>query len=81
MRPGQFIPARSPRHRQACIALFRALVRQGQRVPLPSDLAAAAAELSPIRELVRRQFARNRADVSPRIVYAALSAGYKVFRP
>ena len=32
---------------------------------------------NPIKHLVRRAFRRNRADTSPRLVYPALSAGYR----
>lgn len=82
MRPSHFVPARDSRHRHACLALYRALVREGRRIPLPED-----AELSqgpsrrttnPVQRLITRQYRRNRADTSPRLVFAALEAGYKV---
>jgi hypothetical protein len=97
-----FQPARSSRHRAACLALYRALVRRALLVPLDDAAAAAeeaaeadyggdddgggsgggcsgwAARRNPIHELVRRQFRRNANDVSKRLVFAALAAGYKV---
>jgi hypothetical protein len=79
MLPNPFVPARSSRHRLACLALYRALVREGQRVPLPDDVLASGTT-HPIKHLVRRQFRRNKGDVSKRLVYSALSAGYKVGR-
>ncbi|KAF9880560.1 hypothetical protein CkaCkLH20_01602 [Colletotrichum karsti] len=75
MPKSQFIPARSSRHRIAVIALFRALLREGRSINLPKDVHRKGR--SPVAELVKRGFERNKADVSPRLVFAALSAGYK----
>ncbi|KAI0835062.1 hypothetical protein F5Y06DRAFT_143259 [Hypoxylon sp. FL0890] len=76
--PSFFIPARNSRHRIACFALYRALLRQAPRISLPDDLATAWGPVNPIKHLVRRAFRRNRADTSPRIVYPALKAGYQI---
>lgn len=78
-----FKPARSSRHRTACFALYRALVRQAVGVPLPDDLqlppsASGRAKTHPVHHLVKRQFRRNADDVSKRLVFAALAAGYNV---
>lgn len=77
-----FVPARDSRHRHACFALYRALVREGRRVPLPSDLlgpnASGPHKGHPIPGLIQRQFRRNKGDVSKRLVFVALTAGYKV---
>ncbi|PKS11376.1 hypothetical protein jhhlp_003138 [Lomentospora prolificans] len=69
------IPARNSRHRAACFALYRALFRAAREIPLPSDLIRDAT--NPVHDAVRSQFRKNKADVSPRLVYAALTAGYK----
>ncbi|KAI1410658.1 hypothetical protein F5Y13DRAFT_70580 [Hypoxylon sp. FL1857] len=76
--PSFFIPARNSRHRIACIALYRALLQQAPRIPLPDDLATAWGPVNPIRHLIGRAFRRNRADTSPRLVYPALKAGYQI---
>ncbi|KAK3316004.1 hypothetical protein B0H66DRAFT_274846 [Apodospora peruviana] len=69
---------RDSRHRRACCALYRALLRQGKRVPVPDDIAtgpwSASAEIG---NLVRRGFRRNRKDISHRLIVAALKDGYK----
>ncbi|KAL3299971.1 DNA repair protein [Colletotrichum asianum] len=71
----QFIAARSSRHRIAVVALFRALLREGREVTLPQDVCRKGK--NPVPDLIRRGFQRNKADVSPRLIFAALSAGYK----
>ncbi|KAI0011547.1 hypothetical protein F4779DRAFT_637012 [Xylariaceae sp. FL0662B] len=77
--PGFFIPARSSRHRTACLALYRALLQQAPRIPLPDDLATAwGPNTHPIKRVIRRAFRRNRNDTSPRLVYPALKAGYRI---
>ena len=77
-----FHPSRSSRHRVACLALYRALVRKALAVPLDEaarfNLDHGFARRNPIHELIRRQFRRNGDDVSKRLVFAALAAGYKV---
>ncbi|KAL2759332.1 hypothetical protein ACRALDRAFT_1074333 [Sodiomyces alcalophilus JCM 7366] len=81
MRVSTFVPARDSRHRHACFALYRALVREGRRIPLPSDLLSSNAsgphKGHPIPGLIQKQFRRNKADVSKRLVFVALTAGYK----
>ncbi|KAI1397717.1 hypothetical protein F4819DRAFT_503144 [Hypoxylon fuscum] len=76
--PAFFIPARNSRHRIACLALYRALLQQAPRVPLPDDLATAWGPSNPLAHLVRKAFRRNRTDTSPRLVYPALKAGYQM---
>ncbi|KAI1194358.1 hypothetical protein F5X97DRAFT_279268 [Nemania serpens] len=80
-KPGRFlVPARDSRHRTACLALFRALLRLAQKVSLPSELATGWGPRvrNPVASFVSRPFRRNRADNSPRIVHAALDAGYRM---
>ncbi|KAI0907367.1 hypothetical protein F4823DRAFT_20715 [Ustulina deusta] len=80
LRTGRFlVPARDSRHRIACLALYRALQRLAPQVPLPDDLAHGwGAGKNPIAIHIQRAFRRNAADTSPRIVFAALSAGYRM---
>ncbi|KAL0943040.1 DNA repair protein [Colletotrichum truncatum] len=75
MPQSQFVPARNSRHRVAVIALFRALIREGRGITLPQDVCRKGK--SPVSELIKRGFKRNKSEVSPRLVFAALSAGYK----
>ncbi|KAI1307192.1 hypothetical protein F5Y03DRAFT_383936 [Xylaria venustula] len=79
-RPTKFlVPARNSRHRIACLALFRALLRLAPQVSLPDDLASGwGAGKNPIAIHIRRAFRRNVSDTSPRIIYPALSAGYRM---
>ncbi|KAH8164981.1 hypothetical protein CIB48_g3277 [Xylaria polymorpha] len=73
------VPARNSRHRTACFALYRALLRLAPQVSLPGDLAQGwGPGKNPIAIHIRRAFRRNVADTSPRIVYPALSAGYRM---
>ncbi|KAM0269268.1 hypothetical protein ACHAQH_009783 [Verticillium albo-atrum] len=76
MPPLQFVPARDSRHRHACLALYRALVREGRRIPLPADLLAEQ-KANPVQHMIKKQFRRNKGDTGPRVVFAALTAGYK----
>ncbi|KAI1100357.1 hypothetical protein F4804DRAFT_344777 [Jackrogersella minutella] len=76
--PAFLIPARNSRHRTACLALYRALIQQALRVPLPDDLSTVFGPKNPIKHLVRRAFRRNRSDTSPRLIYPALKAGYQI---
>ncbi|KAI0423921.1 hypothetical protein F5Y09DRAFT_325956 [Xylaria sp. FL1042] len=79
-KSGSFlIPARNSRHRIACLALYRALLRLAPQIPLPDDLATGwGPGKNPIAIHIRRAFRRNVADTSPRIVYPALTAGYRM---
>ncbi|KAI1826784.1 hypothetical protein F4861DRAFT_536831 [Xylaria intraflava] len=78
--PGKFlIPARNSRHRIACLALYRAFLRLAPQVSLPDDLATGwGPGRNPIVIHVRKAFRRNTADISPRIIYPALSAAYRM---
>jgi hypothetical protein len=73
-----FIPARDSRHRAAVLALYRALAKTAEKVPLQGHIGDASAHSSPIRAILRRRFEKNSSDTSPRLVFAALTAGYKV---
>ncbi|KAK1574732.1 uncharacterized protein LY79DRAFT_565055 [Colletotrichum navitas] len=73
--PSQFIPARSSRHRVACIALYRSLIREARAIPLPDDVLRKGTQ-NPIPRLVKKAFARNRTEASYRIVFSALGTGY-----
>ncbi|KAI1121049.1 hypothetical protein F5Y10DRAFT_109863 [Nemania abortiva] len=79
-RGGRFlVPARDSRHRIACFALYRALLRLAPQVKLPDELATGwGAGRNPIIIQIQRAFRRNVADTSPRIVYPALTAGYRM---
>ncbi|KAI1801321.1 hypothetical protein F4811DRAFT_464723 [Daldinia bambusicola] len=76
--PQYLIPARNSRHRTACFALYRALLRQAPLIPLPDDLASSRGPVNPVKHLVRRAFRRNTSITSPRLVYPALKAGYQI---
>ncbi|GKT52333.1 uncharacterized protein ColSpa_12514 [Colletotrichum spaethianum] len=80
MSPSQFIPARSSRHRIACVALYRALIREARAVPLPDDVLRKGTQ-HPIPRLVKKAFARNRTETSYRIVFSALGTGYNDGEP
>ncbi|KAI7776731.1 ubiquitin-conjugating enzyme e2 variant 1 [Diaporthe eres] len=75
--PSFFIPARDSRHRVACFALYRALLRQVPHIFLPSDLTSRPGWINPIRFLIRAGFRRNKNDTSPRLVTSALQNGYR----
>ncbi|KAI2629943.1 hypothetical protein GGR54DRAFT_587031 [Hypoxylon sp. NC1633] len=76
--PAFFIPARNSRHRTACFALYRALLQQATLIRLPDDLATVRGPINPIKHLIRRAFRRNRTDTSPRLIFPALKAGYRI---
>jgi hypothetical protein len=79
--PGLFVPARDSRHRAACFALYKALIRQSVRVPLPDDVVrppGLEGPVHPLKHLVRKGFRRNKNDTSSRLVISALRNGYKV---
>ncbi|KAI3324317.1 hypothetical protein HD806DRAFT_65197 [Xylariaceae sp. AK1471] len=79
LKPRFLVPARDSRHRIACLALYRALLRLAPQVSLPDDLATGwGAGKNPIIIHIQRAFRRNVADTSPRIVYPALSTGYRM---
>ncbi|KAI2470223.1 hypothetical protein F4781DRAFT_186655 [Annulohypoxylon bovei var. microspora] len=76
--PRFLIPARDSRHRIACFALYRALLKEAPSIKLPDNLVRAWGPGNPIKHLVRRTFRRNIADTSPRLVYSALKVGYQM---
>ncbi|KAI1452232.1 hypothetical protein F4805DRAFT_43090 [Annulohypoxylon moriforme] len=76
--PSFLIPARNSRHRTACFALYRALLKQVPNIYLPDNLIRAWGPGNPIKHLIRRAFRRNIADTSPRLVFPALKAGYQM---
>ena len=81
--PSLFVAARDSRHRTACFALYKALIQQGVRVPLPDDVLRAPGLEGPVhpsKHLIRKSFRRNRNDTSPRLVISALRNGYRVGR-
>ncbi|KAI0133868.1 hypothetical protein BJ170DRAFT_177424 [Xylariales sp. AK1849] len=74
-----FIPAQDSRHRTACLALYRALLALTPKISLPVSLSTAwGPKRDPIAHLIWRAFVRNRPDTSPRLVYPALRAGYRM---
>ncbi|CAK7231517.1 hypothetical protein SBRCBS47491_007956 [Sporothrix bragantina] len=78
--PNFFIPARSSRHRTACLALYKALVQRAQHVPLPEHVTYRVPDkqyIHPIQRFIRHSFQQNRGDTSPRLIMAALNVGYK----
>ncbi|KAJ2975970.1 hypothetical protein NQ176_g5217 [Zarea fungicola] len=75
-----FIPARSSQHRIATLALYRALVKSASEVALPDQIGVVCKASKPLETIVRRRFEKNSIDTSPRLVFAALTAGYKVRR-
>ncbi|OTB10813.1 hypothetical protein K445DRAFT_36717, partial [Daldinia sp. EC12] len=76
--PQYLIPARNSRHRTACFALYRTLLRQAPLIPLPDDLAVSRGPVHPIKHLIRRSFRRNTSITSPRLIFPALKAGYQI---
>lgn len=72
-----FIPSQSSRHRIAALALYRALLKTAQKVPLPESLARSG-PVHPVVHLVKKRFAKNGSYTSLRLVYASMAAGYKV---
>ncbi|KAH7161571.1 hypothetical protein EDB81DRAFT_349028 [Dactylonectria macrodidyma] len=76
MRASMFIASRSSRHRIAAIALYRALLRAGQSVDLPRS-AKPRGSLHPIVHLVKQRVRANMHFTSLRLVYGAMTAGYK----
>ncbi|KAK0615303.1 hypothetical protein B0T17DRAFT_620092 [Bombardia bombarda] len=65
--PSLFVPSRDSRHRRACFALYRALLRQAPRVPLPPNIAPALDPVNPITALIRARFRNNKIQTSPRL--------------
>ncbi|KAL1895395.1 hypothetical protein Sste5346_005200 [Sporothrix stenoceras] len=81
--PGFFIPARNSRHRTACFALYKALIQRARQVTLPEHVAYREPDkpyVHPIHRFVRHSFQQNKPETSPRLVFAALKAGYKFIK-
>lgn len=82
MSRSTFIAARNSRHRTAAIALYRALLRTASKVPVPVENAAQKTskdlKTNPVVRIVRKRFAKNTPYTSFRLIYAAMTAGYKV---
>ncbi|KAJ4165394.1 hypothetical protein LMH87_007028 [Akanthomyces muscarius] len=72
-----FVPARDSRHHAAVVALYRALTRTAKKITLPDHVGVVSARSCPIQSILRRRFEKNAKDTSPRLVFAALTAGYK----
>ncbi|KAI6288731.1 hypothetical protein MCOR27_000821 [Pyricularia oryzae] len=76
--PAHYIPARDSRHRTACFALYRALLRQVPHIVLPAQGTSFPGDrVNPVRHLIRKSFQRNRNEDSARLVVSSLSNGYK----
>ncbi|KAJ5047591.1 uncharacterized protein L3040_003413 [Drepanopeziza brunnea f. sp. 'multigermtubi'] len=73
--PGQYYPRRSGPHRIACIALYRSLLEQCLRIPLPADLPSRG-PVHPLKHLLRKKFRQNAHHASPRLIVPLLKAGY-----
>lgn len=67
----QFVPRKSCLHRQAAIALYRALITQCRASPFSST------ERSDLQQIVRNRFLSNRDKVSTRLLKLHFHAGYK----
>lgn len=74
MRRQAFVPARNSRHRQAALALYRALLRSVVESPHIKDTETRQRAT----DTVRRRFRGNASYDSSRLVFAAMTAGYKV---
>lgn len=80
MLRSRFVPANNSRHRTAALALYRALLRTSKQVPLPSKTVTkgkAFPSVHPVAHLVRRRFAKTLPYTSLRLIYAAMTNGYK----
>ncbi|KAK7414591.1 hypothetical protein QQX98_006528 [Neonectria punicea] len=71
-----FIASKSSRHRVAAIALYRALIKTSRDIALPKDLQPSG-PVHPIVHLIRKRVGKNKTYTSLRLVYAAMTAGYK----
>jgi len=59
------------------IALYRALLIQCPKIPLPDDIQFSG-PVNPIKHFIRKRFKKNAFHASPRIVVPALKTGYAV---
>ncbi|KAF7551028.1 hypothetical protein G7Z17_g5300 [Cylindrodendrum hubeiense] len=76
MRRSMFIAAENSRHRVAMIALYRALIKSGNKIALPQNLQPSG-PVHPIVHLIRKRVRKNKTYTSLRLIYAAMAAGYK----
>ncbi|CAG8983644.1 hypothetical protein HYALB_00004075 [Hymenoscyphus albidus] len=75
MPPAHFIPQKSGAHRIACIALYRALLNQCSRIPLPPEYFARG-PINPIKHLIRKKFKQNQDVTSHQRIVKILKTGY-----
>ncbi|CZR61042.1 uncharacterized protein PAC_10938 [Phialocephala subalpina] len=75
--PGQFLPRKSSAHRIACIALYRALLKQCPHIPIPDDIPLRG-KTGPIKHLIQKAFRKNVYLTGPRVIVPALESGYAV---
>ncbi|KAF4450692.1 hypothetical protein F53441_6233 [Fusarium austroafricanum] len=71
-----FVAAHNSRHRVAALALYRALLKTGSKVPLPHHLHPDG-QRHPIVKILRKRFAKNKPLTSFRLIYGSMTAGYK----
>ncbi|CAM1505728.1 Fc.00g113650.m01.CDS01 [Cosmosporella sp. VM-42] len=71
-----FVPSRNSRHRTAALALYRALIKTGRKIPLPHSLPHPR-PINPVAQLIKKRFAKNINYTSLRLVYTSMAAGYK----
>lgn len=72
-----FIAAENSRHRIAAIALYRALLKTGKKIAIPQNLQPSG-PVHPIVHLIRKRVRKNKSYTSLRLLYAAMTAGYRV---
>ncbi|RKF73229.1 putative dna repair protein [Golovinomyces cichoracearum] len=78
---GQFIPKASTRHRIACRALYRALLKPCGNIPLPVNTitqttTTTRSTVNPIKNFIRKRFHRNLKVLSPHLIRKGLKIGY-----
>lgn len=72
-----FVPARNSRHRIAVLSLYRALLRSANKIDVPNDVCQTTTK-GPLAFAINKAFVKNRPYTSYRLVYASMTAGYKV---
>ncbi|RKF56391.1 putative dna repair protein [Erysiphe neolycopersici] len=72
---GQFFPRASSRHRFACKALYHALLKPCNIIPLPSEFSLKG-RINPIKHLIRKRFRQNAKSDSPNLIRKCLKIGY-----
>lgn len=73
----RFVPARDASHRTAALALLRALLRTGRRVPLGKQEFARGYK-HPVTFVISERIRNNMALTSRRLIYSAMVTGYQV---